>query len=93
MIKFSYETQEEVELEAAIDESFVLMLYNDDVNTFDHVIESLVEICGHDTVQAEQVAFLVHTKGKCDIKHGKFETLEKMCYKLLKRQLSAVIEQ
>lgn len=93
MINFSYDTQEEVELEVVKDESFVLMLYNDDVNTFDHVIESLVEICDHDIIQAEQVAFLVHTKGKCDIKHGQFETLEKMCIKLLNRQLSAVIEQ
>ena len=47
-----------------------LVLFNDDVNTFDHVISSLVEVCGHDVLQAEQCAFIVHYKGKCVIKNG-----------------------
>lgn len=89
---YDYESQEDVALEVDNDEKFVLMLYNDDVNTFDHVIESLVEICGHATLQAEQCATIVHTKGKCDIKHGNYKNLEKMCTKLLHRQLSATIE-
>lgn len=92
MIQFSYQTEEEVELEVEKGESAVLMLYNDDVNTFDHVIDCLVEICGHEHTQAEQCAILVHTKGKCDIKHGAYEKLEAMCTKLLNLQLSASIE-
>ena len=91
-IQTDYETDEEVLLEVENDEAFVLMLYNDDVNTFDHVIDSLVDVCGHETNQAEQCAYIVHTKGKCDIKRGNFKNLEKMCTKLLHRKLSASIE-
>tara|TARA_B110000046_G_scaffold35238_2_gene38445 strand:+ start:681 stop:974 length:294 start_codon:yes stop_codon:yes gene_type:complete len=91
-IQHEYDTDEEVLLEVENDESFVLMLYNDDVNTFDHVIDSLVAICDHEMNQAEQCAFIVHTKGKCDIRRGNFKNLEKMCTKLLNRQLSATIE-
>lgn len=54
----------------------VLMLYNDDINTFDYVIENLVLICEHDTLQAEQCALITHTKGKCQIKHGKNEEMK-----------------
>jgi ATP-dependent Clp protease adaptor protein ClpS len=59
-------------------EKAVLVLYNDDVNTFDHVIKSLVEICGHDPVQAEQCATIVHYHGSCEIKCGMPGILEKM---------------
>ena len=51
-------------------EPSTLVLYNDDVNTFDHVIKSLVEVCGHDSVQAEQCALIVHFKGSCEVKIG-----------------------
>jgi len=51
-------------------EEFKLVLFNDDVNTFDYVIDCLVAYCDHDTLQAEQCAFLVHYKGKCIIKNG-----------------------
>jgi ATP-dependent Clp protease adaptor protein ClpS len=57
------------------EEKYSLVLYNDAVNTFDHVIKSLVEVCGHDSVQAEQCAFIVHLKGSCDIKTGVREIL------------------
>jgi ATP-dependent Clp protease adaptor protein ClpS len=59
-----------------------LILYNDDVNTFDHVIKSLVEICGHDPVQAEQCATIVHFKGSCEIKCGLPEILSRMSISL-----------
>ncbi|GAB5538939.1 MAG: hypothetical protein Salg2KO_10420 [Salibacteraceae bacterium] len=93
MIKFHYDTEEEIQVDIEQDTSFVLMLYNDDVNTFDHVIESLVDVCEHDVTQPEQCAYIVHTKGKCDVKRGSMETLEKMCVRLLNRKLSAKIEQ
>lgn len=51
-------------------ETSCLVLYNDEINTFDHVILSLVEVCGHDLIQAEQCAILVHLKGSCDVKVG-----------------------
>lgn len=59
-------------------ESSSLILYNDDINTFDHVIRSLVEVCGHDAVQAEQCAMIVHLKGSCDVKTGLPEVLNAM---------------
>jgi ATP-dependent Clp protease adaptor protein ClpS len=69
-----------------------LILYNDDVNTFDHVIESLVEICDHDSLQAEQCATLVHHKGKCSVKRGEYDKLKPLALALLNRGLSATIE-
>lgn len=69
-----------------------LVLHNDDVNTFDHVIECLVEICGHDPIQAEQCAWIVHYNGKCSVKRGTFDNLEPRCSALLDRGLSATIQ-
>lgn len=72
-------------------EKRVLVLHNDDVNTFDFVIESLIAICHHTPIQAEQCTWLVHFKGKCDVKSGSFYFLEPMCTALLDRGLSAEI--
>ena len=72
--------------------AFELVLYNDDVNTFDHVIECLMKYCKHDIQQAEQCAFLVHTKGKCVVKSGDYSSLEPLCTALCDQGLSAQIE-
>ena len=76
-------TQVERELE--------IILFNDDVNTFDHVIKSLVAFCDHTYEQAEQCAYIVHYSGKCVVKTGSYEELEPICLKLLEAQLSAEI--
>ncbi len=68
-----------------------LLLHNDDVNTFDHVIDCLVRICKHDELQAEQCAFLVHFKGKATVKTGARADLIAMCQALLDEGLSATI--
>jgi len=68
-----------------------IILFNDDVNTFDWVIQCLMEICEHDPIQAEQCTYLVHFKGKCAVKKGSFEDLEPLCQGLLDRGLSAEI--
>ncbi|MEW7280142.1 ATP-dependent Clp protease adaptor ClpS [Aquimarina sp. 2201CG1-2-11] len=68
-----------------------IVLYNDDVNTFDHVIETLIYTCEHTPVQAEQCALLVHYKGKCTVKTGVYEELVPRCSKLLDAGLSAEI--
>lgn len=68
-----------------------IVLFNDDVNTFDHVIDSLVEICEHTLEQAEQCALLVHYKGKCTVKTGEYNDLKPRCSKLLTKGLSAEI--
>lgn len=73
------------------EEKRLLVLHNDEVNTFDFVIESLIDICHHTVLQAEQCTWLVHFKGKCDVKNGSFDFLEPMCTALLERGLSAEI--
>lgn len=69
-----------------------IILYNDEFNTFDFVIESLIKVCKHEAVQAEQCTFLVHYKGKCSVKKGSYEELEPVCTALLERGLTAEIE-
>ncbi len=73
------------------DEVYKLVLWNDDINTFDFVIESLIEICGHTLEQAEQCTILVHYKGKCTVKTSSLETLKPMHEKLLSRSLTSEI--
>ena len=73
-------------------ESCTLILYNDDINTFDHVIKSLVEVCGHDPVQAEQCAMIVHFKGSCDVKIGVVEVLNAMSRSLNLKGLNSKVE-
>lgn len=70
-----------------------IILYNDDYNTFDHVINCLVKYCDHNPIQAEQCALLVHHTGKCDVKHGSYEKLKPICEALLEQGLSAKIEE
>ena len=68
-----------------------IILFNDDVNTFDFVIDCLIEICDHTAEQAEQCALLVHYKGKCAVKTGEYNELKPRCTQLLTRGLSAEI--
>jgi len=84
--------EEEVLLDELLTDSRKLVLYNDDVNTFDHVIESLIKICRHDPHQAEQCALIVHFKGKAIVKQGEDDEIRMMCTALLDQGLSAVIE-
>ena len=69
-----------------------IILYNDDVNTFDHVINTLISVCDHTLEQAEQCSLIVHYKGKCSVKTGSYSVLKLMCTKLLQAGLSAEIE-
>jgi ATP-dependent Clp protease adaptor protein ClpS len=73
-------------------ESSSLILYNDDINTFEHVIKSLVEVCGHDAVQAEQCALIVHFKGSCEVKLGVVEVLIAMSRSLNAKGLNSKVE-
>jgi len=68
-----------------------LMLINDDLNSFDHVIKSLVDVCGHDEIQAEQCAVLTHIKGGCIIKMADAATLERLSLKLRELSLDTVV--
>lgn len=71
---------------------YKLVLSNDDTHTFDYVIESLVKVCGHSLEQAEQCAFIVHLKGKCDVKRGSLKEVSQMLTSLCKLKLTATIE-
>ena len=68
-----------------------IILFNDDVNTFEFVINSLIDVCEHTSEQAEQCTYLVHYKGKCAVKTGEYDELKPRCTKLLNLGLSAEI--
>lgn len=71
--------------------SYEIILFNDDVNTFDYVINKLVTICGQTMEQAEQCTYIVHYSGKCSVKTGTFDELKPICLKLLDAGLTAEI--
>jgi ATP-dependent Clp protease adaptor protein ClpS len=70
----------------------VLVLFNDDHNTFDYVIEVLIELCGHDPQQAEQCALITHFKGKCGVKTGYFDVLKPIHAEMGNRDLTVEIQ-
>ena len=84
-------TREQTSILEAVDVNNEIILYNDDVNTFDHVIDTLIKVCKHTSEQAEQCAILVHYKGKCTVKTGTFDELKPQCTQLLEAGLSAEI--
>lgn len=66
-----------------------IVLFNDDIHSFDYVIDSLIDVCEHTTEQAEQCTYLVHFKGRCTVKTGELKELKPRCSKLLELGLSA----
>jgi ATP-dependent Clp protease adaptor protein ClpS len=85
--------EEEVDvLEEVVEvEQYDLVVYNDEVNTFDFVIETLIDVCGHSAEQAEQCTLLIHFKGKCAVKKGTFEELAPMRNDICRRGISAEV--
>ncbi|MEI7470926.1 MAG: ATP-dependent Clp protease adaptor ClpS [Chitinophagaceae bacterium] len=69
-----------------------LIVWNDEINTFEWVIETLMEVCGHSAQQAEQCAMIIHTKGKYAVKVGSYESLKPACDAITERGISATIE-
>ena len=80
---------EEVLTEESVKINNEIVLFNDEVNTFDHVIATLIAVCKHSAEQAEQCAILVHYKGKCIVKTGSLRELKPQCTRLLEAGLSA----
>ena len=74
-------------------ESYCIVLYNDDHNSFQHVIQCLMEVCEHSAEQAEQCAILIHYKGKTDVKRGSYEELKTMCEAIVERGIGATVEE
>lgn len=92
MLKEVTKKEEEIDVLVADVPAYKVILYNDDVNTFDWVIECLIEICKQDGIQAEQCALLVHFKGKANVKSGNFTEMQRICQALCDKGLSAVVE-
>ena len=82
---------EQFEETETLNERF-LILHNDDFNTFDYVIDSLIEVCAHELEQAVQCAMITHFKGKCEVKKGSFDYLRPMKQGLISRNLRATID-
>jgi len=70
----------------------MLVLHNDDVNTFDYVMETLVDVCDHSLTQAEQCATITHFKGKCEVRSGAYSEMKELRFELISRGLKASVE-
>lgn len=84
--------KEAVDVLTELEEYCTLVVWNDEVNSFDWVIESLVDICGHTPEQAEQCAIIIDSKGKYAVKEGSYDTLKPMCDAITDRGIGATIE-
>ena len=83
---------EDTDVLTAYDEPCSLIVWNDEVNTFEWVIETLIEVCGHSVEQAEQCAMLIHTKGKYAVKRGSYDDLKPLCDAITDRGIGATVE-
>lgn len=82
----------ETEVLTLIEDPFSLIVWNDEVNTFEWVIETLIQVCGHSNVQAEQCAYLIHFKGKYAVKNGTYDDLKQDCDAITDRGIGATVE-
>lgn len=82
----------EVDTLVAEEEPYHLIVWNDEVNTFEWVIESLMQVCGHSEEQAEQCAYLIHFRGKYSVKNGTYDDLKPMAEAILDRGIGATVE-
>lgn len=85
--------QVDVDLMVDSEDPFHLVVWNDEVNTFEWVIETLVEVCKHSVEQAEQCAYIIHFKGKYSVKQGSYEDLKPMCDAITERGIGATVEE
>ena len=88
----STKTKPKSKYKEILSKPYVLILENDDWNTFDYVISCLMKICSHELEQATQCAYIIHHTGRCDVKYGDFETISIMKEKLVNSGLQAVME-
>jgi len=84
--------EEETDVLTTLDEPYSLIVWNDEVNTFEWVIETLVEVCGHSTEQAEQCAYIIHFQGKYAVKQGSYDELKPQCDAITERGIGATLE-
>jgi len=82
----------DVDVLTSVEDPYSLIVWNDEVNTFEWVIETLIDVCGHSQEQAEQCAMIIHTKGKYAVKRGSYEELKPQCDAITDRGIGATIE-
>lgn len=87
-----YKEKEDVLVKEVTEELHNLIVWNDEVNTFEWVIDTLIAVCAHSKYQAEQCTLIIHNSGKCDVKKGDFKTLRPMCEAIIDRGINATIE-
>ena len=90
--KTEIKTWDETDVLTTVEESCNLIVWNDEVNTFEWVIETLIEVCGHSYEQAEQCSYIIHFRGKYAVKKGSFEDLKPQCEAIIDRGINATIE-
>ena len=86
------ESLADIEVLTDPEEPYSLIVWNDEVNSFEWVIQTLVEVCKHTTEQAEQCAMIIHTQGKYGVRRGSYEELKPMCDAITERGIGATIE-
>lgn len=86
------ESWEETDLLTDLEEPLQLIVWNDEVNTFEWVIETLVEVCGHSYEQAEQCSYIIHFQGKYAVKQGSYKELKPLCDAITERGIGATVE-
>jgi len=84
--------EQDTDVLTALEKTYHIIVWNDEVNTFEWVIETLMEVCGHSEEQAEQCALLIHTQGKYAVKQGSYEDLRPMCEAITDRGINATLE-
>jgi ATP-dependent Clp protease adaptor protein ClpS len=84
--------EEDTDVLTTLDEPYSLIVWNDEVNTFEWVIETLVEVCGHSAEQAEQCAYIIHFQGKYAVKQGSYDELKPQCDAITDRGIGATLE-
>lgn len=82
----------ETDVLTSVEESCNLIVWNDDVNTFEWVIETLIDVCGHTHEQAEQCAYIIHYHGKYAVKNGSYDDLKPQCDAITERGINATLE-
>jgi len=90
---FDADLELEQQMETIARSPRALVIHNDDFNTFDFVIETLVEVCGHEPLQAEQCTYIIHHSGKCAVKTAMFKRLQPIWAEITHRGLTATIEE
>ena len=86
------DTSEEADVLTLIEDPCNLIVWNDEVNTFEWVIETLMEVCGHSHEQAEQCAYIIHFHGKYAVKNGSYDSLKPQCDAITERSINATVE-